>query len=142
MELIKITIDLLLQLNYVAVLVATIVMFVVGFLWYGPIFGRLWMKYMGINPEEAKNISQKEMIPAYVVNFVGNFVEVTFLLFFTFLAATQFWHMALMLWIGFMLFNEMGAVFWMKKPWGFFFINSGYRLVSLLIAGFVLGLFF
>lgn len=141
MQLLKITLDLLLQLDYVPILVAAVITFVLGFLWYGPVFGKQWVGYMGITEEQAKSVSQKKMIPGYVVTFLGNVVTITFLLFFTFLAGTTFWHMALLIWIGFIVFDEMGAVFWMKKPWGFFFINAGYRLVMLLLAGYILSLF-
>ncbi|HLD39833.1 MAG TPA: DUF1761 family protein, partial [Candidatus Nanoarchaeia archaeon] len=33
--------------NYLAVLVAAIAAYVVGFLWYGPVFGKKWMALMG-----------------------------------------------------------------------------------------------
>src|SRR6266498_2968533 len=34
--------------NYWAILVAVAATMVLGFLWYGPIFGKAWMKEMGI----------------------------------------------------------------------------------------------
>jgi len=142
MELIKITTSLLVELNYWAILSASIAMFIFGMLWYGPIFGKQWMKYTGLVMESGQNPFQKKMMPAYLLTFVGNFVEATFLLFFTFLVATQFWHMALMLWLGFMVFSAMGPVLWEKKSWGLFFLNSLYRLGSLLVGGFILALFF
>src|SRR2546428_13702448 len=36
------------HLNYWAILVAVAATMVLGFLWYGPIFGKAWMKEMGI----------------------------------------------------------------------------------------------
>lgn len=36
--------------NYLAVVVAAIIYLVVGFLWYGPLFGRRWMALMNITP--------------------------------------------------------------------------------------------
>lgn len=141
MELIKITAKLLAQLDYVPILVASLVVFVFGFLWYGPFFGKQWMKYIGVTESEAKKVSQKKMIPAYLVTFIGNFITVTFLMFLSFVAGTTFWHMALLIWVGFIVFDEMGAVFWMKKPWGFFGINAGYRILMLLLAGYILSLF-
>ena len=39
-------------LNWLAILVATIVAFVIGGLWYGPIFGQAWLKALGKTEEE------------------------------------------------------------------------------------------
>jgi hypothetical protein len=38
--------------NWLAVLVAVVVHQIVGFLWYGPLFGRLWMEGIGKTREE------------------------------------------------------------------------------------------
>ncbi|MEM6708846.1 MAG: DUF1761 domain-containing protein [Pseudomonadota bacterium] len=35
------------QLNWLAILVATVAAFLLGGLWYGPIFGRAWMEALG-----------------------------------------------------------------------------------------------
>jgi len=142
MELIIVTFKLLATLNYLAVLVAAIVAFALGFVWYGPAFGKKWAGYSGISLEAMKSIPKDKMIKTYVLSFVGVFVEVTFLLFFTLLMATQFWHTALMVWFAFLLFSAMGPVFWENKPWGLFLINTSYSLVKLLLAGIVLSFFF
>ncbi|MEQ8955599.1 MAG: DUF1761 domain-containing protein [Gammaproteobacteria bacterium] len=40
-------------INFLAVLVAALVGFVVGFPWYGPVFGKAWMAETGITEEQA-----------------------------------------------------------------------------------------
>ena len=40
-----------LKVNYLAVLVAIVLQFVFGFLWYGPIFGDAWMGMVGLTEE-------------------------------------------------------------------------------------------
>ena len=40
------------DVNWLAVVVATIAAMVLGFLWYGPIFGRIWLAGMGKTQEE------------------------------------------------------------------------------------------
>lgn len=142
MELITITIDLLGQLNYLAVLVAALAAFVLGFLWYGPVFGKQWMGYMGFTQEDVKKTPKNKMTVAYVITFVSGFVEAMFLLFFTLLLQTQFWHVAIMIWIGFIVFAETGVATWGGKSWGLFVLNAGHRLVNLLLMGYILSLFF
>ncbi len=39
-------------LNWWAILVATVVAFGIGGLWYGPLFGQAWLKAMGKTEEE------------------------------------------------------------------------------------------
>ena len=43
---------LLTQINWIAVAVATIVTFALGALWYGPLFGKAWLKATGLDPEK------------------------------------------------------------------------------------------
>lgn len=56
----------ILHLNYVAVLVTTIAGFVLGWLWYGPLFGKMWMREMKITPEKMAEDRQKGMAVYFV----------------------------------------------------------------------------
>jgi hypothetical protein len=40
-------------INHLAVITATVLAFVLGGLWYGPIFGAAWMRESGVTPELA-----------------------------------------------------------------------------------------
>jgi fructose-specific phosphotransferase system IIC component len=40
------------NVNWLAVFVAPLIGFVLGFLWYGPLFGRAWMKLTGMTKEK------------------------------------------------------------------------------------------
>jgi len=40
------------QINWLAVLAATVAHQVIGFLWYGPLFGKMWMRAIGLNAEQ------------------------------------------------------------------------------------------
>ena len=53
------------DLNYLAILVAGISNMVIGFLWYGPIFGKMWMGLIGKTADE---LSSNPII--YVVSFL------------------------------------------------------------------------
>lgn len=43
------------SINWLAVLVATISTFVIGAIWYGPLFGKAWMKENSFSEEDLKN---------------------------------------------------------------------------------------
>ncbi len=44
------------DINYGAVLVAAIIEIVLGFLWYGPFFGKMWMKSIGVTEGKTKGM--------------------------------------------------------------------------------------
>ena len=39
-----------LKINILAILVAVVVNFILGFIWYTPLFGKTWGKEMGYDP--------------------------------------------------------------------------------------------
>lgn len=45
------------SMNWLAVLVAAVSSFVIGGLWYGPLFGRAWMQAFGFTEEDLKQRS-------------------------------------------------------------------------------------
>ena len=45
------------NINWLALVAAAILPLVTGFLWYGPLFGKAWMKETGITEEKAKQMN-------------------------------------------------------------------------------------
>ena len=130
-------------INYLAIIVAVVVNMVLGFLWYGPVFGKPWMKEMGIDPHGPK---PKNMGKNYFIMFIGSFLMAfvlkhnvvfgqSYLGITGFSAAFQagFWN-----WLGFIAPVLVGAVLWEKKSWKLFFLNSGYYLVALILMAWIL----
>lgn len=85
--------------NWWAVLVVTVANMVIGFLWYGPIFGRLWMSMMGYTAED---LSGGDNPVTYVIPLVGAFVSATVLAMIVGLLRVYVW------WIG----AGWGALLW------------------------------
>lgn len=63
------------EINYLAVLVAAIVGFGIGSVWYGPLFGKIWQKEMGWtdNPPE-KGHPGKTLTIAFLLTFLMAFM--------------------------------------------------------------------
>lgn len=55
------------DVNWLAVLVATVAAMVIGFLWYGPVFGKIWMAAMGKTQEEIRAAGSSMAIPISVI---------------------------------------------------------------------------
>lgn len=45
------------DINWLALVAASILPLVTGFLWYGPLFGKAWMKESGMTEEKAKQMN-------------------------------------------------------------------------------------
>lgn len=58
-------------LNWLAIIVATLPGFVIGFLWYGPLFGKAWMRESGMTEEK---IAQGNMARTFTLAFVFQFI--------------------------------------------------------------------
>lgn len=102
--------------------IAAIVSGALGFVWFGPLFGKQWVALVGMPTDaESKKKGMKRM-PLYMfLNFVANFLlaSVLFMLL-KLLGAYSFgtaFPIALVLFIGFILSSEITSVLWNgKKP--------------------------
>lgn len=43
------------EINWLAVLAASLVGFIIGAIWYGPLFGKAWMKIVGLTEKDSAN---------------------------------------------------------------------------------------
>ncbi len=140
----------MIEVNYLAVLVCGVVAMIIGGLWYGPIFGKPWIREMGIPQTEVdamKAKGQKGMAKSYFLMFVGSLVMAYVLSHVANMAAlsgvsegvsgglsTGFF-----MWLGFVAVVLLGQVLWEKKSWKLWTINSAYYLVLLLVSGAIIG---
>ena len=136
-------------INFWAVIVCTIVSIILGFMWFGPLFGKAWMKEMGFSLEHTEDSKQKGMgTKQYVLMTLGSFLTAYVLAhafaFASFATNTHgvlagvsagFWN-----WLGFIAPVTVGVVLWEGKSWKLWFIQGGYYLASLVIQGIILAL--
>lgn len=132
----------MIQTNFLAVLVAGIAATVIGFLWYGPLFGRYWSKLMGFTPEKITEAKKKGMAPAYIENFIAALVMAYVLSLSVaarpFLGIPGSLVLAFLIWLGFIATVMLGSVLWDGKPMKLYWLNSLYYLVSLCIMAVIL----
>ena len=128
------------SINYLAVFVAALSSFMVGWIWYGPLFGKTWMKLHGFTEEELKD-SSMSMPVIMVVNYIATALAALAIAMFIGPESTAGFGifaglMIAIFWIGTSRLND---VLYEKKPWGLFFINVGYNTVIYVIMGAILG---
>lgn len=134
--------------NYLAVVGAAVLSMFLGFLWYGPLFGKPWMKLMGWTKESMKGMKSSDMSKMYGLQFIGSLVMAFVLAHALIFAAaylhesgisaglqTGFWN-----WLGFIAPVTVGGVLWERMPWKLWLLNNSYYLVSLCAMGVLLAL--
>lgn len=102
------------SINYLAILIASVAQFIIGAIWYMPIFGNIWGKIHGMDtksPEEQK-VMQSKMMPLLVVQFIVTVVTTVVLAIFI-TNLPQSWNvyaLAGFFWLGFVVPTQVSAV--------------------------------
>ena len=126
----------MIQVNYLAVILAAVAAMVVGSLWYGPLFGNAWMKLVGISKAD---INKKEMPKLYGIMFIGALVEAYVLSHFIHYAGAYTLILGaktgLWAWLGFVATTMVGNYMFAKRPMNLYYIDASYALVNLVIMG-------
>lgn len=132
-------------INFFAIGTCVIAGMIFGFLWYGPIFGKIWARGMGM-PADFKPDS-KTMARAMLLQVVG-----LFLISYVLAHSGQVWRPSVwgvgtdegsnlmwafmstfFTWIGFYIPMQFSKVAWENRPWKVFFINAGHDFILLFI---------
>jgi hypothetical protein len=137
------------EFNYFAILIAVVAQFLLGFLWYGPIFGKLWGKMHGFDKlsKETQQKMMKAMGPFYALQLFVTVIT-TFVLdiFINFLPNDwNIYALAGFFWLGFVLPTQVsGVIFggtegkWIAKKIA---VQAGGALVCLEAAAIILHFF-
>ena len=140
------------QINIVAIVLAVIANFFLGFVWYSFFFRQSWAREMGFDPNESPDKSV--MIRGMSLSVLGNL-----LLAWVFFHNIAVWNpvtwglpavesnafatageAAFFTWIGFYVPVLFNSVAWEKKSWKLFGINASYHFVSLLLVATIITL--
>lgn len=134
------------EINYLAVLICAILSMVIGFVWYGPLFGKKWMEIIGADANDVKRREemQKAATPLYIVQFVLSIFQAYVLAHYI-----NGWtdasgiENALWIWAAFIIPTVAAASMWnndsKKIAWARFLIQGGYYLLLFIVFGIILG---
>lgn len=130
------------KIKYLAVLVAAIIHWVLGGIWYGVFFSTKFIELMGWNPAQLQQMAEqgsgKELGIAFIMALVlcyilAHFVQYTRATTAMGGAQTAFW-----LWLGFIVTTNIAGVLFEQRSFGLYLINIGYQFVACVIAGVIL----
>jgi hypothetical protein len=131
------------KIKYPAVLVATLIHFIVGGLWYSPLlFGNKFIQIMGWTPEQIQQMHTSGPPTGLIVTFLASAILVYILAHFVQYTKavnalgglqTAFW-----LWLGFIVTTNLQTVLFEQRPLGLYLLNISYQFVACALAGVVL----
>jgi hypothetical protein len=124
--------------NWIAVIVAVVLLEVLGFLWYGPLFGQAWMAAYG-GPMDETNVNAR-----MAIGVVNTLIAVLGLAWLTVrlgaVSLASSVGVALAAWFFFDFTTQALEHLYMGMNLTFVGINMGYQLVSYVLTGAVLAL--
>ncbi len=133
------------SLNVIAIVVAAVVAFMIGFLWHGPLFGKYWMKMMGIPQAEVDAAQSKgmgPMLPTMLIAFVQQIVVAVVISVLVqslnITTISQALLLATLLWVGFIASTLLNSVLWEKRKMDLYLFGIGYHFVLVVAVSLIL----
>lgn len=124
------------EINFWAILLASLMNMIVGGLWYSlNLFGRPWMRYIGKTEEELKGGAAPGYVGMTLASVVMAYVLAHFVSFADATSLSQGAVVGLWAWIGFVATSMSGDWLFAGRPRGLYFINVGYYLAALPLMG-------
>ena len=129
------------ELSWLAVIVAAVVKFVIGAVWYAPpVLGKRWQTLASMTQEQV----QSGLVPAMIVQIIGDLVM-------AYILARLVLHygvpglgggvlIGFMAWLGFLAPVFIGSIFYERRAPELVAINLGYLLVGLVVMGGIIGM--
>ena len=133
-------------LSWVSIIIATIVAFIAGWLYYSPwLFGKVYAKELGFAEDDMKGGPKFGMVKSFGLVLLGEFVmsvvaaSLIHSLFVT--SFSQVFIIALSLWLAFVVAPKLNDVLFGGRSFKYFLITDGQDLVSIIVIFIVVGLF-
>lgn len=133
------------DINYWAVIVATLSSMVVGSIWYTPrVFGKYWMRVTGVDPSTGK---ASDAVVPIVVTLLVSFITAWVLAGAAFISQDFYGGSflgnsvitALVLWAGFTAARFVTHDAFDKRPSGLTILNISHELVTIVIMALIIG---
>jgi hypothetical protein len=130
-------------MNYLAVVVAAAIAFVLGWLWYSPsLFGKQWMAAMGYTEKKLAKQKSQDMRATMGLAALANLVMMAILAIFVeglaIASVARAILLAVWVWLGFVATTHINGVIFEQRSPVTYWIFVSYQLVSLVLGSIVL----
>lgn len=128
------------HINYLAVIVCALASMIIGSLWYGPLFGKAWMKEVGKTKEELT--ADFNPMKTYGQALIGSFFTILILAYLISLTGAleiiDGIRIALATWFGFTLATGYVTALFEGSSKKLLLINAFYNLAVLLVSAIII----
>lgn len=132
------------EINYWAVILATLSSMVVGSIWYTPkVFGNLWMRLSGVTPSGRASDAVMPIVVTVLVSFITAWVLAgSAAISWHFYSGSFFWNAVLtaaILWAGFTAARFITHDAFDKRPANLTILNISHELVTVIVMAIIIG---
>lgn len=131
------------QINWLAVATATFATFMLGGIWYQPLFGKLWVQLQGFSPEQVLAMKVKRPPPLFFGGMIACYFVLAVIVALLVIALgirtlNGGLLLGLLLWLG--PTTAVAFTGWLAsdKPIGVFWIDAAYQFIYMLMMGAIL----
>ncbi len=133
-------------MDYLAILGAAVVTFILGWLWHGPLFGKVWVKLSNITPEQIEkgkaDMKSGKMLKSMILALIFCIITAAVLNKFMMMLGVSTYagalSLAFFIWFGFQLTLLANGYLWEGKSAKLFSFNFVYQFVFLAAQSFLL----
>ncbi len=132
---------MIIELNYLAIVIATIANFFVCYLWYNPLFGKSWATELGFQTNEripTPNLLKALGLTLLSCLFISSLMAVAHGLLGQFVQHSSSGKIAIsaicLIFVGLVVPMLLQGTAWEKRSWKLFSIHAGYYLTILTVA--------
>jgi hypothetical protein len=127
------------NVNYLAVIVAAIVNYIIATVWYAALFKKVWQKLSGIADMKPSPLN-------VILSFIGSLV-LSYILYHSIVFGNAYFKISgigggimggFFGWLGYIAPVTLFTKLYEKKPWGLWLLDNAFWLISLLIMGIIL----
>jgi hypothetical protein len=133
-------------MHILAIVLAALATFIIGFLFHGPLFGKLWMRLANVHPTGNEKFA--DMLPQMGWNLLVNLTTASvmsmlfWIIFSSPLMGEKTWYKGgiwgFWLWLGFIVTSSAIGVIWMKQSWKLWLFECAASLVAFVAMGIIL----
>lgn len=137
------------HVNWAAIIAAVVASFVFGWLWYGPLFGKMWVRLSRISMDTTPDAAF--MLRSMGLTLLGTFLTAYVLLYTGEIWRPSVWKIGadapahvygffngVFAWLGFQVPILLGQVAWQNHSWKLFGLNAAYHVLNLQLMAMIL----
>lgn len=126
------------HIDFLTILVAAIVYFIIGIAWYSPyLFGSMLLRLRGIDKKSIRKGFFSYLYSFFVALILSYFLSLLEI----YMGATSFWDgvvAGFVLYLGFVFTTQIPSIIWIKNNYKIFFIDNFFYCVSFMVIGGIL----